>query len=69
MPETKPWYLSRGVWGGLIALAIAAASAFGYSVAETDVEQLQSLATSLVAAASGILSILGRIRASKKLTL
>ncbi len=65
MTATKPWWSSKGVWGGLVAVAAGGAGMFGYHFDAA----LTADATDWVVAAATVLgggmSIVGRIRASK----
>ena len=36
MDDTKPWYMSRTVWGSLVAIAASIGGAFGIMIAEVD---------------------------------
>ena len=67
MEETKKWYMSKSVWGGMIAVAAAVAGAFGFSIG---VEEQSILAESAVAVAGivgAVVAVVGRVKASKKI--
>lgn len=65
--QTKSMLASRGVWGGATALLAGLAGLLGYSVSPADQVSLVNLATGLAAAVGGILAIIGRIRATKRI--
>ncbi len=65
--DTKPWYLSKGVIGGLVAVAASIAGLFHYSIAPDDQAQLVELITGLATLLGGGVAIVGRITASKKI--
>lgn len=68
MPLTreKPWYLSKSVWGGIVALVAVTLSVFGYGIGADDQAILVDYAVSIGGAVGGLLAIYGRIVASKK---
>jgi len=68
MEGTEPWYASKGVWGGLIAVVAGIAGVFGYTLDVPLQTEMISIITAVVASAGGILAIIGRIRASKKIS-
>lgn len=74
MYDAKPWYQSSGIWGGLIAVIAPVAGYFGYAFTADDAKALADGVTQLIVAGSGmasigggILAIIGRVRASKKI--
>lgn len=68
MDDNKKWYESKGVWGGIVAVAAAGASAFGYALDAS----LQASIVDLIVAGAGLvggaLAVWGRISASKVIT-
>ena len=64
MEETKPWYLSRGVIGSLAAVI---AGIVGIWYTGIDKEHIEAVATSGASFVGGILSLIGRVKASKKI--
>lgn len=65
MDETKPWYMSKTVWGGLIAVAAGAAGAFGYTIAPDDQAQIVDAVVAVATVVGGLLAVFGRVKASK----
>jgi len=65
MNDVKPWYMSKGVWGGVIALLAAILGAFGYALGADDQAALADIALSIGGAFGGLLAIYGRVKASK----
>ena len=59
-PETKPWWKSKAILGGVAAMI---AGVVGLSVEDT--AQLENSLTSIASAIGGILSIYGRVKAEK----
>lgn len=67
MMDQKPWYASKGVWGGIIASAAGFASLFGFTVPAGEAQSLTDQAVDLVVAGAGILATVGRILASSRI--
>lgn len=65
MEETKAWYESKAVWGGLITVAAAIAGAFGVSIGADMQGQIVDYVVLGASAIGGLAAIYGRIRASK----
>ena len=63
--DTKAWYESKSVWGGLLAVVAGIAGVFGYAVSPEDQAVLAEAAVSIVSVAGGLLAVFGRIKASK----
>lgn len=63
--ETKPWWQSKGTWGGLIAIAAGVAGAFGYTITPDDQTWIVEAVVSIATVAGGVLGVYGRIKASK----
>jgi hypothetical protein len=62
MNDTKPWYESIAVWGGLIACLSPLLRLLGY---EVDTVQATDLLTECGSLVGGVLAIVGRITATK----
>lgn len=72
--ETKPWWQSAGIWGSLIAVAAGGAGMLGYTISPDDQAQLVTaatkgveLGTAAVGLLGGLVSLWGRIRATKRI--
>jgi glutamate synthase domain-containing protein 3 len=67
MNELKNWYMSKTVWGGLIAILASCGNLLGLDIAAEDESGLVDGLTALVAAAGGLVAIWGRISARTRL--
>lgn len=74
MDGTKKWFESRGVIGGAVAALAGVLGLFGYAVTADEVAaltdatwQFLQLVTAMSSLIGGAWSIIGRIRASKKI--
>lgn len=65
--QTKGWYLSRTVWGGILAVAASVLNLAGIEISGADQAELADRVTALMAAAGGIVAIAGRLAASRRL--
>jgi len=72
--ETKPWWQSSGIWGSLVVVLAAGAGLVGYTIAPEDQAQIVTaatktveLATQATALVGGLVSLFGRIRATKRI--
>ena len=65
MNEEKPWYQSKAVWGGLLAVGAGAATIFGYQVSPADQAHLPDLLIGLVELIGGFAAVWGRVKATK----
>ena len=63
----KPWYASRAVWGGIIAVLSAIAGAFGYMVTPEIQGELAAQITAIGGAVGGLLAVYGRVKATKSI--
>ncbi len=61
----KAWYQSRGVIGGVIAVAASVASIWGFEVSAADQSELVNYALAAGGAFGGILAVIGRLGAKK----
>lgn len=61
----KPWWRSRGVWGGLIAAGAAVAGLIGYEVDAAAQSSLVDVALALAGAVGGAVAVLGRVGAKQ----
>ena len=67
MNETKKWWESGSVWGGLIAAGAGIAGMVGYGVSEDDQQQLVTLVPAAASAVGGIVAVIRRLSASKRI--
>lgn len=67
MYDQKPWYLSKGVWGGIVAALAGLGSLFGFHVPEGEVQGIADAIISLMAAAGGLFAVYGRIVANSQI--
>lgn len=67
MEDTKKWWQSKGVIGSVVGLAALAARFFGYDLSPEAENQLAANALELIAAAGALLSLVGRLVASKRI--
>lgn len=64
----KPWYLSKGVWGGVVALGSTLAGfVFGIEISAEDQGDLVETALQVAAAAGSIMAIIGRVIATSRI--
>jgi hypothetical protein len=68
MNDTQPWYVSKGVWGGLVALIAAGAGLLHYTISPADQQSLIDALTAAGGALGSILAIYGRITATKQIS-
>lgn len=66
MEDTKPWWQSTAVWGGIIAGLAGLAGLFGYQIDQVLQTDATAWVAGLAAAVGGFFAIWGRIKASKK---
>lgn len=67
MNDLKAWYMSRTVWGGVVAILASGANVLGLDITNEDQGGLADGLTALAAAAGGLLAIWGRISARTRL--
>ncbi|GFM38306.1 hypothetical protein [Desulfovibrio psychrotolerans] len=68
MEETKHLLQSRTVWGATISILCAVLMALGYSVDDAAQSQMVEVGLSIGAVVGGLLSVYGRIKATKSVT-
>jgi hypothetical protein len=64
MVDEKPWYLSKTIWGSLVAIAAAIASAFGMPLGGDLQAQLVEALLQVAGAVGGLVAIYGRLTAT-----
>lgn len=62
--DPKAWYLSRAVWGGVVAILAGLLSAFGINLDEAAQVDAVNIGLALAGAIGGALAIYGRVKAS-----
>lgn len=67
MTEWKSWISSKGVWGGLIAVLSVVLGFIGLEISADDQAELINSLTMIGAAVGGVVAIVGRVLASKKI--
>jgi hypothetical protein len=65
--DQKTWLKSRAVWGGIVAAVAGAAGLFGVTVTSEDQVTIVEAAVTISSLVGGLISIYGRIKASKKI--
>lgn len=66
--EGKPWWQSKTVWSGFVAVAAGVAGVFGYTVTDGDQAQLVGTLTGFAGMVGGLGAMIGRVVATKGLT-
>ncbi|MCB1386565.1 MAG: hypothetical protein KDJ80_11585 [Nitratireductor sp.] len=64
MVDEKPWYLSKTIWGSLVAIAAALASALGVSLDAASQAEITEVIVQLAGAAGALIAIYGRLSAT-----
>jgi|TARA_R110002110_G_scaffold415850_1_gene657970 dihydrodipicolinate synthase/N-acetylneuraminate lyase len=59
----KKWYKSKAVWGGLIAVVAAIASALGYAISPEEQDTIIEAVIAVVGGVGGVLAVYGRVKA------
>ena len=67
MDDLKNWYMSKTVWGGVVAILASCSHLLGVEITTDDQGGLADGLTALAAAAGGLVAIWGRISARKRL--
>jgi len=67
MTATKPWYLSRTIWASLVTVATALGGIAGLPISDADAPVLTDTLLQAITAVSGLIAILGRMRASARI--
>ena len=67
MEEMKQWYLSKTVWGALIAIVASLLPSAGLALDAGAQSQLADDLVSLAGAIGGLIAIYGRLTADKRL--
>jgi uncharacterized membrane protein YccC len=67
MNDLKTWYMSKTVWGGVVAILASCANLLGLEIAPDDESGVVDALTALAAAVGGLIAIWGRISARSRL--
>ncbi len=67
MNDLKTWYMSKTVWGGVVAILASCANLLGLEITAEDERGIADGLTALAAAAGGLMAIWGRISARTRL--
>jgi hypothetical protein len=67
MNDMKPWYLSKSIWGGLVAVAASVGSLLGMPVGPADQQALTDAVLQAIGAGGALLAILGRVTAHERI--
>ena len=67
MTDTKRWWESKGVWGGIVSVIAFAASLAGYTLSDIDQATLAMLLPGIASGVGGVLAIFGRIKAKSRI--
>ena len=65
--DTKAWWQSKTVWGGIVALLAGAGGMFGLSIGIEDQNALTNHAVEIASAIGGLIAIYGRVTAKKEI--
>lgn len=64
MVDEKPWFMSKTIWGSLIAVIAALVTSIGITIDGTTQSAIAESAVQLVGALSSIFAIYGRLSAT-----
>lgn len=67
MTDWKTVLASKTVWAGIVTILASLVGLMGYTIAADDQANLATLATQAVTVVSGIVTIIGRVTATKRL--
>lgn len=67
--ETKKWYQSKAVWGGIVAILSGLAGLVGVNVDEQTQEDITNIIIEASSIIGGVLAIYGRMQADKRVEL
>ena len=63
----KPWYLSKTVWGSLIAILAAVAGLFDVDLTPDDQRRAVDMLVQAIGALGGLVALVGRFSATHRL--
>ena len=64
MNDFKPWYASKTIWGAIVSIVAALASALGMEIDGGLQMELVDAILALAAAVGGVIALIGRIVAT-----
>lgn len=64
-PDSRAWFLSKGVMGGFASLIAWLLMMFGIDIAQVDVEAITLAGITIAGAVASIISIIGRLTAKR----
>lgn len=68
MQQAKPWWQSKGVWGGILASTSGVAAAvWGYNISPDEQDALASAIPGAIAGVGGVVAIVGRLFARREI--
>ncbi len=67
MTDSKPWYMSKTVWGALVAILASILHLGGVELGVAEQGQLLDAVMGIVGSMGGLLAVYGRIMASQVL--
>jgi uncharacterized membrane protein len=67
MNGIKEWYKSKAVLSGIATIATLVLGAFGFTFSEADMQEIVVIATTVVGSITTLISVYGRVKATKKL--
>ena len=67
MIGSKPWYMSKTVWGSLVAIIASVLGLWDFDMSPADQDRLVEMIVQLIGTAGGFLALVGRFRATRLL--
>ncbi len=64
MPDYKPWYTSKTIWGSIVAIAAVVASFLGVCISEQSQAEIVEVTLQIVGVAGSLFAVLGRLNAT-----
>lgn len=68
MEETKKWWQSSAVWGGLVAVLAGIFGIFGYTLGADDQGAITAILASVAGSIGGAIAVYKRIKATKAIS-
>jgi hypothetical protein len=68
MTDIKPWYLSRTVWASVVTILLSVAGLVGVGVEAINPEGLTDALLQGATAIAGIIALIGRLAATRKIS-